>query len=132
MELKRRFAEPIEAAVEYSLADYYRAVADHAPQALKESGKSGPVWFMRNIVPLIACVVAVSTKKLKPQYHFTISNEGIVRRSDAGELVKPWSDVNRIRVYSQSYLVEVKEGAMVLPYRAFTAKQQSQLREAFG
>lgn len=132
MNLKNPINIPIEASVKYTLSEYYRVVADHAPVALQESGKKGSMWFMRNIVPLIACVFAILRRKLRPRYRFSISNEGIKRQSDTGELIKTWPEISRVRVYSESFLIEIKEGAMVLPYRTLTTEQHKQLRAAFA
>jgi hypothetical protein len=125
----------IEVSVKYSLDDYYKIIADHVPNAVRENSRKSSAlgaWITCKVVPTISCLVAVLNGKLKPTYHFTVSSEGVRRSGGARELFVTWSEIKKVRNYGTNFFMELeKGGALPLPYRFLSKEQRDILDNAF-
>lgn len=75
---------------------------------------------------LIAPPIFVVKKHAVGNCEFSIDEHRIVRRSKSADVALLWRDVVRVHRLTRAYLVQKEQGALPLPYRAFTALQIQQ------
>lgn len=75
---------------------------------------------------LIAPPIFVAKKHAVGDCEFRIDEHRIVRHSKSADVELLWRDVVRVHRLTQAYLVQKEQGALPLPYRAFTALQLQQ------
>jgi len=56
------------------------------------------------------------------------SREYIVRTSDTGVSLIGWDDVQRIRTYSNGFMMVLKRGTLPIPFRCLTKEEVSAMR----
>jgi len=88
-------------------------------------------WGYGNIMPLIACLIAICVRKLQPTYHFKIDETGIRRVAGTHEYFVPWQEVVQIHQYPSTFLIELQKGAMPILYRVLSKDQREGLNLAF-
>ena len=112
--------------VAYQFAEYRLFVFDHLHQL---KGKRVGV-FGRFLVTVVAAPMFFLKKMKMPLSSFTVDADGISRRTSGGELRLSWGEVTAVHRYSPGYLIEMKRGAVPIPYRCLNESQRSSL-EAF-
>lgn len=77
-------------------------------------------------VYLIAPPIFIMKKRAVGDCEFNIDEHRVLRRSKSGDVELQWKDVVRVHRLTQACLVQEEQGAMPLPYRAFTPGQLEQ------
>jgi hypothetical protein len=114
--------EPIRFQVSYRFSEYRSFVLDH----VRQQGYS-PSYPSRLALAAFATVVFAVKRRVVGPCTFTIDEAGVRRLSKQGDFGISWTEVERVRRYSQCYLVEFKSGAIPIPYRCLDSVQRSDL-----
>jgi hypothetical protein len=79
-------------------------------------------------VALVVTPTFYMKKRRMPLCAFRIDAEGIERTTHQGQFVRRWDEVQAVRRYRHGYLLSFATGAIPLPFRCMTARQQERLR----
>lgn len=123
----------IEISVSYTLGEYRRVLrelvaADFAPASAPSGWArlwNGPA--AGNVVFAIVVPLIFAWKQVRiGDCTFAFDAAGFSRTTRRGTASRAWSQVARVRRFSQAYLVELQAGgALPLPFRAFSAAQRT-------
>ena len=126
----------IDLSVSYGLREYISFVRDFGVwHQATESGKTEFIPSKRGAyarfihtatVYLLAPPIFIMKKRAVGDCKFNIDDSRVLRQSKNGDIELPWSQVLRVHRLSQAYLVQEEQGAMPIPYRAFTPEQLKQ------
>lgn len=120
--------------VKYQLKEYLEVVRNHAQSLRTKAGKDS---FFRNLVDeAIFATFGTAMFFFKSwrvgECAFTLSSEGVTRNSRDGVVTIPWSCVQALRKYDSSYLVDMGDGAMPIPFRVLSVEQQRAIESWAG
>ena len=111
----------LEFDVKYSAAEYRSIFLDTVG---REGYGKNP--FSRLLLKAFATVVFAYKSRKVGTCAFRIDEAGVRRSSRLGEMMIPWSDVERVARYSQCYLVLLQGGGgLPLPYRCMGAGERA-------
>ena len=126
----------IDLSVSYGLREYISFVRDFGVwHQATEGGKTEFIPSKRGAyarfihtatVYLLAPPIFIMKKRAVGDCKFNINDSRVLRQSKNGDIELPWSQVLRVHRLSQAYLVQEEQGAMPIPYRAFTPEQLKQ------
>jgi hypothetical protein len=126
----------IDLSVSYGLREYISFVRDFGVwHQATEGGKTEFIPSKRGAyarfihtatVYLLAPPIFIMKKRAVGDCKFNIDDSRVLRQSKNGDIELPWSQVLRVHRLSQAYLVQEEQGAMPIPYRAFTPEQLKQ------
>jgi len=94
--------------VEYRLSEYRAFVLDHFATVTHKR----PGFFTSIFVSAVAAITFALKKYKMPLCSFEIDEGGIRRRTKAGEISVPWSEVAAIHKYSRGLLIEKSHGGI--------------------
>lgn len=111
--------------VHYRFAEYRRIVHEVLPRELTARGKGKalgadgrPGWGVRLTLALVLAPMFFYKKWRVGDCRFEFDAQGLRRRSKGGKtVVRDWSEVQRVRVLHEAYLIELAQGAMPLPFQ---------------
>ena len=128
--------QSINLSVSYGLREYMSFVRDFGVwHQATEGGKTEFIPSKRGAyarfvhtatVYLLAPPMFIMKKRAVGDCKFSINDSRVLRQSKNGDIELPWSQVLRVHRLSQAYLVQEEQGAMPVPYRAFTPAQLRQ------
>jgi hypothetical protein len=84
--------------------------------------------YLRLKSTLSAAMHFVLLRRGKRLYEFQIDQHGIVRTSDRGVSLIGWDDVQRIRTYSNGFMMVLKRGTLPIPFRCLNKEEVSAMR----
>ena len=84
--------------------------------------------YLRLKSTLSAAMHFVLLQRGKRLYEFQIDQHGIVRTSDTGVSLIGWDDVQRIRTYSNGFMMILKRGTLPIPFRCLNKDEVSAMR----
>ncbi|MDG4554287.1 MAG: YcxB family protein [Candidatus Competibacter sp.] len=126
----------IDLSVSYGLREYISFVRDFGVwHQATEGGKTDFVPSKRGVyarfvhtatVYLLAPPIFIMKKRAVGNCKFNINESRVLRQSRNGDIELHWTQVRRVHRLSQAYLIQEEQGAMPLPYRAFTPQQLQQ------
>jgi hypothetical protein len=128
--------QSIDLSVSYGLREYISFVQDFG--VWHQATDGGKTEFMPSkrgayarfvhtaTVYLLAPPIFIMKKRAVGDCKFNINESRVLRHSRKGDTELPWTQVLRVHRLSQAYLVQEKQGAMPIPYRAFTSEQLNQ------
>jgi hypothetical protein len=131
------FLDTIRFEVIYTLREYLSIVRERTAieleQVARKKGKSQgrlsracTSALLAVFVTLFAAPMFWVKKRAMPLCSFHIDSELMIRTTKAGELKVPWSSVTQVHRLAEAYVVEMKGGAMPLPYRVFSLGSRAQ------
>ena len=124
---------PIDLSVSYGLREYISFVRDFG--VWHQATEGGKTEFMPGkrgayarfihtaTVYLLAPPIFIVKKRAVGECKFTIDENRVLRQSKSGDVELPWTQVQRVHRLTRAYLIQEEEGAMPIPYRAFTHEQ---------
>jgi hypothetical protein len=115
--------------VRYSFGEYVRFMWEHAGYLIRRRHVRWPLSvYLRLKSTLSAGLHFVLLGRGKRTYEFQIDQHGIVRTSDSGVSLIDWDDVQRIRTYSNGFMMVLKRGTLPIPFRCLNQDEVSAMR----
>ncbi len=126
----------IRVSVSYKLGEYITILRECVQ--LHEANEPARTWWlarlwnsqtMQNVgLALIAPPLFLVKKALAGTCTFEFTTSGLTRISRYKRLFKTWDEVKFVHELPSSYLVELNEGFLPVPYRTFSPEQRSEFR----
>ncbi|WP_440224348.1 YcxB family protein [Dokdonella sp. MW10] len=116
--------------VRYRLREYLAFVVEHAFDVDPELRAAGR-WkrVQARVLMVVVATFAFAIKSLRlGRCTFVIDARGLTRGSRLGTASVPWARVKALHAYRPGFLLELAEGAVPLPYRAFDAVDRERIR----
>jgi len=114
--------------VTYRLGEYLSLVRSHV---LATGPHPNPSRLARLQVTLTLALVGTAMFLVKSRRigscAFLVDVRGITRTSNEGPVLVPWARVVALHAYETGYLVELREGAMPIPYRVLSSAEVERL-----
>ncbi|WP_024892062.1 YcxB family protein [Luteimonas huabeiensis] len=124
---------PLAFEVAYRLREYLAFAVDHAVDT-DAFVRRAPRWKVRLFRIALAGVASVAFL-VKTRRHgacrFEIDADGLRRTTRRGTSGVPWTRVKAVHLYRPGYLIELREGAVPIPFRALDPSQRAAF-EAFA
>jgi hypothetical protein len=110
--------------VRYALPEYVSFMWQHAGFLIRRRriGRFA-TWWMLSKSTTSAALNFVVQGRSRHLYDFLIDDHGIVRTSNTGVTLVPWTDVSAIRRYSRGYMMVLKRGTLPIPFRCLSGAQ---------
>ena len=114
--------------VNYKLSEYLKVLRDFFPIMMRRDSElkckrfKGVRWYHNTLILIMAPPMFAFKKIVVGTCSFTIDEEGISRKSKTGKKVIPWTSVLEVHELTEAYLIELKEGALPLPFRCFNSR----------
>jgi hypothetical protein len=128
---------PVRVAIEYRLAEYISILDEFASRAAAaESGRSqlSAFWNSAPVRKLVLRLLATPIFYIKRlavgTSVFEFDAVGLRRLSKGRLSERRWEQVKALHVLSQAYLIELDEGLLPLPFRAFSEAQRRAFADA--
>ena len=128
---------PIRVTIEYRLAEYISILDEFAVRssaAASERSRLSTVWNSAPVRKLGLLLLAPPIFYVKQLVVgacvFEFDATGLRRVSKRRISERRWSQVKAIHVLSQAYLIELDEGLLPLPFRAFSEAQHRTFADA--
>lgn len=117
-------AEELHFKVRYALPEYVSFMWQHAGYLIRRRriGRLAS-WWMLSKSTSAAALHFVFQGRSRQLYDFTIDTHGIIRTSNTGVTLVPWTDVSAIRRYSRGYMMVLKRGTLPIPFRCLSGAQ---------
>ena len=123
----------LEFSVRYRLWEYLDVVTEHSfatEDALRSLTGIKRILAMAALRTISTLMFLYKSFRIG-QCHFKIDSTGISRRSNGEDGSVSWSKVKALHTYTSSYLVDLQDGAMPIPFRVLRA-EQVQLLQTFA
>jgi len=116
---------PVRFDVTYRLREYLEIVRAHtfATTIPADASKAQRIFY-RALLTVVGTVMFIYKSNRVGTCSFTLDATGVTRRSKSGEFSFPWSDVTAVHQYGPGYLIAKGEGAMPIPLRVLSERQQ--------
>ena len=128
---------PVRVAIEYRLAEYIGILDEFASRtSAAESGRSRLSTFWNSApvrrlgLRLLAPPIFYIKQLAVGASVFEFDAVGLRRLSKGRLSERRWSQVKALHVLSQAYLIELDEGLLPLPFRAFSEAQHRAFSDA--
>jgi len=123
----------LEVAVSYRLDEYQRVLRELVESEFLPTVDESQLlrfWNGRRagdlVFALVVPLIFFWKKTRMGDCVFSFSTSGLSRATKGKTARRTWAQVKRVRRFSEAYLIELEEGgAMPLPFRAFSAAQQT-------
>lgn len=116
----------IRFSVRYRLGEYLAFVTEHSFQteeALRET-RGAKRLVARLFLQAVASVGFLYKIARLGRCDFVITAAGLSRRTKLGTSSVPWSSVRAVHICTPGYLVELREGAVPIPFRVLGQQQR--------
>ena len=120
--------------VKYQLKEYLEVVRNHAQSLRTEPGKASRFRSLLDeaIIATFGTTMFFFKSWRVGTCTFTLCSEGVTRSSKGGAVTIPWSRIEALRKYNSSYLVDMGDGAMPIPFRVLSTHQRCAIESWAG
>jgi hypothetical protein len=122
---------PITFTVRYRFTEWLAFILPHSAAMLVAKGKlkegQNLPWYIYLFAPLALMIFTYKKYKL-PICSFSIDQNGVIRRARDKVKVCTWDKFDAAYSYPPGILLALKNGAMLIPRRGFSASQWLQLK----